>query len=150
MAEQVGISEIFAEKSPEEKLEIVREENKRAKTLYIGDGINDAPAMMAATVGIAIGQNSDVTSEAAGAVIMDGSLTKVDEFMHISRRMRKIALQTAVGGMALSVAAMGVAALGCLGPVAGALTQEAIDVLAILNALRAAWPPSVVTDFGEP
>lgn len=149
LAEQVGISEIYAQKSPEEKLEIVRAETKRAKTLYVGDGINDAPAMMAATVGIAIGQNSDVTAEAAGAVIMDGSLGKVDEFMHISRRMRSIALQTAVGGMALSVAAMLVAAWGHLPPVAGALTQEAIDVLAILNALRAAWPPKAVTDFGD-
>ena len=68
--------------------------------LPVVDGINDAPAMMAATVGMAIGQNSDVTSEAARVVIMDNSLTKVDEFMHTSRRMRMIGLQSAVGGMA--------------------------------------------------
>ncbi len=103
LATQVGITEIHAEKSPEEKLAIVRQESKAAPTLYVGDGINDAPAMMAATVGIAIGQNTDVTAEAAGVVIMDNSLEKVDEFMHISRRMRRIALQSAVGGMALSV-----------------------------------------------
>ena len=147
LAEQVGITEIYAEKSPEEKLAIVRAETAKAKTLYVGDGINDTPAMMAATVGMAIGQNSDVTAEAAGVVIMDNSLTKVDEFMHISRRMRVIALQSAVGGMALSLVGMAFAASGHLDPVSGAITQEIIDVLAVLNALRAAFPPKVIHDL---
>jgi P-type E1-E2 ATPase len=147
LAEQVGITEIHAEKSPEEKLTIVREETAKAKTLYVGDGINDAPAMMAATVGMAIGQNSDVTAEAAGVVIMDNSLMKVDEFMHISRRMRIIALQSAVGGMALSAIGMAFAATGHLSPVNGAIAQEIIDVLAVLNALRAAFPPKVLHDL---
>jgi heavy metal translocating P-type ATPase len=147
LAEQVGISQLYAQQSPEEKLGIVRRETARAKTLYVGDGINDAPAMMAATVGFAIGQNSDVTSEAAGVVAMENSLKKVDEFMHISRRMRWIALQSAVGGMVLSFAGMVVAATGHLSPVAGALSQEAIDVLAVLNALRAALPPKELSDF---
>ena len=147
LAEQVGITEIYAQKSPEEKLAIVRKETAAAKTLYVGDGINDAPAMMAATVGMAIGQNSDVTAEAAGVVVMDNSLRKVDEFMHISRRMRFIALQSAVGGMALSVIGMGFAATGHLGPVSGAIAQEVIDVLAVLNALRAAFPPNVIHDL---
>ncbi len=147
LAEQVGITEIFAQTSPEEKLAIVRTETAKAKTLYVGDGINDAPAMMAATVGMAIGQNSDVTAEAAGVVVMDNSLEKVDEFMHISRRMRNIALQSAVGGMALSVAGMIFAATGHLSPVSGAITQEIIDVLAVLNALRAAFPPKVTHDL---
>ena len=147
LAEQVGITEIYAQKSPEEKLAIVRKETAAAKTLYVGDGINDAPAMMAATVGMAIGQNSDVTAEAAGVVIMDNSLTKVDEFMHISRRMRRIALQSAVGGMALSVIGMLFAATGHLSPVSGAITQEVIDILAVLNALRAAFPPRVIHDL---
>jgi len=147
LAEQVGITEIHAQKSPEEKLAIVRQETAKAKTLYVGDGINDAPAMMAATVGMAIGQNSDVTAEAAGVVIMDNSLKKVDEFMHISRRMRFIALQSAVGGMALSVIGMAFAATGHLSPVSGAITQEVIDVLAVLNALRAAFPPNVIHDL---
>jgi heavy metal translocating P-type ATPase len=147
LAEQVGINQIYAQKSPEEKLAIVRQETAAAKTLYVGDGINDAPAMMAATVGIAIGQNSDVTAEAAGVVVMDNSLKKVDEFMHISRRMRSIALQSAVGGMALSLIGMVFAATGHLTPVAGAVSQEVIDVLAVLNALRAAFPPKVINDL---
>ena len=147
LAEQVGIKEIYAQQSPEQKLALVRAETAKTKTLYVGDGINDAPAMMAATVGMAIGQNSDVTAEAAGVVIMDNSLEKVDEFMHISRRMRIIALQSAVGGMALSVIGMIFAATGHLTPVAGAITQEVIDVLAVLNALRAAFPPKVIHDL---
>ena len=147
LAEQVGITDIHAQKSPEEKLAIVRKETAAAKTLYVGDGINDAPAMMAATVGMAIGQNSDVTAEAAGVVVMDNSLQKVDEFMHISRRMRVIALQSAVGGMALSVIGMVLAATGHLSPVSGAIAQEVIDILAVLNALRAAVPPKVIHDL---
>lgn len=147
LAEQVGISEIHAEKSPEEKLALVRHETELTKTLYVGDGINDTPAMLAATVGIAIGQNSDITAEAAGVVIMDNSLKKVDEFMHISRRMRVIALQSAIGGMALSMIGMIFAATGYLSPVNGAITQEIIDVLAVLNALRAAFPPKIIHDL---
>ena len=147
LAQALGIGEIYAQKTPEEKLRIVREENTKGKTLYVGDGINDAPAMMAATVGMAIGQNSDVTAEAAGVVALESSLKKVDEFMHISRRMRAIVLQSALGGMALSVAGMLIAASGHLSPVAGALTQEVIDVLAVLNALRAAFPPRVISDL---
>jgi heavy metal translocating P-type ATPase len=147
LADQVGITEVFAQKSPEEKLAIVRKETESNKTLYVGDGINDAPAMMASTVGMAIGQNSDVTAEAAGVVVMDNSLKRVDEFMHISRRMRHIALQSAVGGMSLSIIGMLFAAAGHLSPVTGAITQEIIDVLAVLNALRAAIPPKVLHDL---
>lgn len=147
LADQVGIREIHASKSPEEKVAIVREEMKKAKTLFVGDGINDAPALMTATVGIAMGHASDVTSQAAGAIIMNCSLAKVDEFFHIGKRMRRIALQSAVGGMALSFVGMIVAAFGFLPPVAGAVTQEIIDVIAILNALRVAIPPKKLIDF---
>jgi heavy metal translocating P-type ATPase len=149
LAEEVGIKEIHAEQSPEQKLEIVRRETAAQRTLYVGDGINDAPAMMAATVGMALGQNSDVTAEAADVVAMENSLKKVDEFLHISRRMRRIALQSALGGMALSLAGMLIAAAGHLTPVAGAVSQEIIDVLAVLNALRAVWPPRVLSDMSE-
>ncbi len=146
LAEAVGIQEIHAGKSPEEKLAIVRAETARAKTLYIGDGINDAPALLAATVGMAIGQNSDVTSEAASVVVMEGSLQRVDEFLHISERMRAISLQCAIGGMVLSASGMIVAAFGYLPPVTGAIIQEIIDLLAIGNALRAALPPRILAD----
>jgi cation transport ATPase len=103
--------------------------------------------MMAATVGIAIGQNSDVTSEAASVVIMDNSLRKVDEFMHISRRMRSIALQSAIGGMVLSIGGMLFAMAGLLTPVEGAIAQEIIDVVAVVNALRAALPMQHMHDL---
>lgn len=93
------------------------------------------------------GQNSDVTAAAASVVIMDNSLEKVDEFMHISRRMRMIALQSAVGGTALSVVGMAFASARYLSPVSGAIAQEIIDVLAVLNAVRAAFPPRVSNDF---
>jgi cation transport ATPase len=86
-------------------------------------------------------------SHISGDVDGDNSLTKVDEFMHISRRMRIIALQSAVGGMAVSVIGMVFAVTGHLSPVAGAITQEVIDVLAVLNALRAAFPPKVIHDL---
>ncbi|MGC8625280.1 MAG: heavy metal translocating P-type ATPase [Phycisphaerae bacterium] len=147
LAQRVGITEVYAGKTPEEKLEIVKAETRKTRTLYIGDGINDAPALLAATVGVALGQNSEITTEAAGAVIMDSSLKRVDEFFHISRRMRTVALQSALGGMALSLIGMVLASLGLLPPVAGAVSQEFIDLLAVLNALRAAMPPLALTDF---
>ena len=147
LAEKVGIENVYASQSPEQKVAIVREETKRADTVFIGDGINDAPALVNATVGLAFGQHSDVTMEAAGAVIMDTRLVKVDELLHLSQRMRRIALQSAVGGMALSVIGMIAAAFGLLPPVAGAILQEGIDVAAVLNALRAAWPPKSLSHF---
>ena len=100
-AANVGISHEYGGKSPEEKVAIVRELTAKQPTLYIGDGINDAPAMMNATVGVALGVNSDITSEAAGAVILQSSLQSVDGLIHIGTRMRRIALTSAVGGMAL-------------------------------------------------
>jgi heavy metal translocating P-type ATPase len=147
LADRVGIRDVYFSQSPEEKLELVRQETKRADTLFLGDGINDAPALTASTVGIAFGSHSDVTSEAAGAVILDQSLQRVDEFLHISRRMRTIALQSAIGGMALSAIGMLLAAAGSLPPVAGAITQEVIDVISVLNALRVAWSPRQLTDY---
>ncbi len=147
LAERVGITEVLAHQSPEQKLAVVRDETAATKTLYVGDGVNDAPAMTAATVGMAIGRNSDVTAAAADVVILDNTLAKIDEFMHISRRMRAVALESAVGGMLLSMVGMSLAGFGYLTPVSGAICQEVIDVLAVLNALRAALPPKVISDL---
>jgi heavy metal translocating P-type ATPase len=146
-ARKLGISETHAGKSPEEKVGIVRQERARARTLYVGDGINDAPAMMAATVGVAFGKDSDITAEAADAVVLEPSLAKVDELMHIGRHMRRIALQSAVGGMVLSLVGMSAAAAGYLPPIAGAVAQELIDLAAVLNAVRVAIPGKELTDF---
>ena len=143
----VGIEHTESRLSPEQKLAIVREETTRGTTLFLGDGVNDAPAMLAATVGVAFGQNSDVTAQAAGAVIMESNLGKVDELLHIGSRMRHIALQSAVGGMAVSLAGMVLAAMGYLPPIMGALAQEIIDLVAVLNALRASLPGHVLRDF---
>jgi heavy metal translocating P-type ATPase len=147
LAQAVGIDEVYAGQTPEQKLALVKKLTATARTLFVGDGINDAPALTAATVGLAFGQNSDITTEAAGAVIMDTSLMKVDEFFHVSRRLRTIALQSALGGMALSVLGMFFASLDMLPPVSGAIAQEVIDILAVVNALRVAIPPRTLTDY---
>jgi len=147
LANQVGITELYSAKSPEDKVAIVRKEAAQAPTLFLGDGINDAPAMQAATVGVAFGMQSDITSEAADAVILETSLGRVDELIHIARRMRHIALQSAVGGMALSILGMFAAAFGYLPPIGGAITQEFIDLAAVLNAVRVALPTHSLTDF---
>jgi heavy metal translocating P-type ATPase len=149
LAERVGLTEALSQVSPERKLEIVREQTAAAPTLFLGDGINDAPAMTAATVGVAFGKNNDVTAEAADAVVLDSSFERLDELMHIGRRMRTIALQTAVGGIALSSIGMVLAVVGLLPPVAGAVAQEVIDLLAILNATRVAMTRRPMTDFAE-
>ncbi len=147
LADEVGITEVYASQSPEQKVEIVERETRQARTLFIGDGINDAPALMAATVGVAFGPNSDITSEAADAVILTTSLGKVDELIHISHRMRSIALQSAIGGMAASMVGMIAAAAGYLPPLEGAILQEIIDIAAVINAVRVALPVGVLTDF---
>lgn len=149
LAELLGIKETLASQSPEQKVTIVREETAKAPTLFMGDGINDAPALASATVGIAFGQHSSVTAEAAGVVIMENSLTKVDELLHISTRLRLIALQSAIGGMALSLIGMGFAAAGYISPVQAALFQEFIDVLAIANALRLSLGKRIETDMNR-
>ena len=139
LAESVGITEVHAGKSPEEKVAIVREETAKAETLFVGDGINDAPALMAATVGVAFGSQNDITTEAADAVVLEAALAKIDELMHIGQRVRRIALQSALGGMAASMVGMVAAAFGFLPPIWGAVGQELIDLLAVLNAVRVGY-----------
>ncbi|MCE3255663.1 MAG: putative cation transport ATPase [Rickettsiaceae bacterium] len=147
LADLFDITSTYSSQSPEQKLEIVRKEAKLAPTLFMGDGINDAPALAAATVGLAFGQHNIIASEAAKAVIMENSLVKVDELIHISEYMRKIAFQSAAGGMILSFIGIVFAACGFLPPVSGALLQEAIDVLAILNSLRMIWKKDFNSDI---
>jgi len=147
LADSVGITEVWAGKSPEEKVAIVKQETARAKTLFVGDGINDAPALTAATVGVAFGSQSDIITEAADAVILETSLGKIDELMHIGRRMRRIALQSALGGIIASMIGMIAAALGYLPPIGGAIAQEIIDLFAVLNAVRVALPTDDLQDF---
>ena len=149
LADLLGIKDMLASQSPEQKVAIVRAETLKAPTLFMGDGINDAPALASATVGVAFGQHSSITAEAAGAVIMENSLEKVDELIHISTQLRRIALQSAVGGIAISMIGMGFAAWGYVSPVQAALMQELIDVIAIANALRMTWGNKVEIDLNK-
>lgn len=149
LADLLEIKEMLASQSPEQKVAVVRAETLKAPTLFMGDGINDAPALASATVGVAFGQHSSITAEAAGAVIMENSLEKVDELIHISTKLRRIALQSAVGGIVVSIIGMGFAAWGYVSPVQAALIQELIDVIAIANALRMTWGNKIEIDLNK-
>lgn len=136
----LGIDSILAERTPAEKVAVVRAERIAAPgaTVMIGDGINDAPALAAADCGVAMGaRGATASSEAADVVITVDRLDRLAEAIRIAQRARRIALQSIVVGMALSVVAMVVAAAGLLAPVPGAILQEGIDVVVIVNALRA-------------
>ena len=134
----IGVDEVLAERSPAEKLDIVRLETQRAPTMMVGDGINDAPALALADVGVALGaRGATAASEAADVVLTVDRLDRLGEAAAIARRTRQIAIESMVAGMGLSLAAMGVAAVGLLPAVWGAILQEVIDVAVILNALRA-------------
>jgi heavy metal translocating P-type ATPase len=137
-----GVDEVLAGLTPAGKLDAVRREQRRAPVIMTGDGINDAPALALADVGIAMGaRGSTASSEAADAVLTVDHLGRLGDVTAIARRTRRIALQSVLAGMGMSLAAMGVAAAGLLPAVWGALLQEAIDVAVILNALRALRPP---------
>ncbi|MGO4441757.1 heavy metal translocating P-type ATPase [Mycobacterium sp. 2YAF39] len=138
VATVLGLDEVYAQQSPADKVAAVRAERERAVTVMVGDGVNDAPALAAATVGVAMGaRGATASSEAADIVLTTDRLDRLADAMDMARWSRRIAIQSAVVGMTLSVAAMAVASLGWLPPAAGALLQEGIDVAVILNALRA-------------
>jgi cation transport ATPase len=138
-----GIDEVLAGLTPAGKLDVVRREQRQAPVIMIGDGINDAPALALADVGIAMGaRGSTASSEAADAVLTVDQLGRVGDVAALARRTRRIALQSVLAGMGLSLAAMAAAAAGLLPAVWGALLQEGIDVAVILNALRALRPPA--------
>ncbi len=138
VGDAVGVDAVLFEHTPEQKVMAISQERRNAVTLMVGDGVNDAPALAAADVGIAMGgRGATASSEAADAVIVVDRLDRVAEAVLIARRARDIALQSVIAGMALSGVGMVLATLGFLSPVGGAFFQEAIDVAVILNALRA-------------
>jgi len=138
VASALGVDAVYAERSPADKVEVVRAERTHGAVIMVGDGINDAPALAAADVGVAMGaRGATASSEAADAVLLVDRLDRLADAIVAARRSRRIAVQSMAAGMGMSLAAMGVAASGRLAPVAGAFLQEGIDVAVILNALRA-------------
>lgn len=134
----VDVDDVMAEATPREKLEVLEELQAVGVTTMVGDGINDAPALAAADVGVAMGaRGATASSEAADVVLVDDHLQRLVDAIGIAQRSRRIAVESVIIGMSLSLLAMGAASIGLLVPLVGALLQEGIDVIAILNALRA-------------
>ncbi|MHA7680294.1 heavy metal translocating P-type ATPase [Cupriavidus sp. PET2-C1] len=147
----LGVTQVRAQQTPAQKLAAIREAQRNDTVIMVGDGVNDAPALAAADVGVAMGAaGAAASAQAADVVLLVDRLDRLAEAMQIALRTRRIAVQSVVAGMALSLAAMIAAAFGYLPPLAGALLQELIDVVVILNALRARkpgpeWQPAQIT-----
>ena len=143
---RLDIDEVQSGLTPQGKVLIIREERQHGPVMMVGDGVNDAPALAAADVGVALGaRGAAASSEVADVVLLVDRIDRLADAMQIAQRSRRIAIESAVAGLALSAIAMGFAALGFLPPVQGALLQEAIDVGVVVNALRAlggSWLPS--------
>ncbi|MEI6620810.1 MAG: heavy metal translocating P-type ATPase, partial [Actinomycetes bacterium] len=141
IASLVGIDRVEAERDPSEKVQVVLEEAANGPTIMVGDGVNDAPALAAASVGVAVAaRGASAASEAADVVLVVDRIDALADAMRICARSRRIAAASVGVGMGLSLIAMGLAAVGILTPVAGAVLQEVIDVLAIGVALLALIP----------
>ena len=139
---QLDIDEFQGELTPQNKVDIVLRERQKGTVMMVGDGVNDAPALAAADVGVALGvRGAAAASEVADVVLLVDRIDRLADAIEIARRSRFIALQSAYAGIALSIVAMAVAAMGYLPPVQGALLQEVIDVAVVLNALRALGGP---------
>lgn len=142
VAESMGIDRVLAERAPTEKVDAVHEVRREGRTIMVGDGINDAPALAAADTGIAMGaRGATAASEAADVVVTADRLTAVADAVAIAKRTRRIAWQSVVAGMGMAAVGMVAATAGYLTPVAGALLQEAIDLAVLANALRALKEP---------
>lgn len=138
----IGVDAVLAERAPSEKVDAVRLEQRHGPTVMVGDGLNDAPALALADVGVALGaRGASASSEAADVVLGVDRLESLGDAVRIARRSRSVAAQSAGVGIGLSVVAMGLAAVGILGASLGALLQEVIDVVAIASAMRALVPP---------
>jgi heavy metal translocating P-type ATPase len=137
----VGVDVVHADRDPAGKVAVIREESERAATIMVGDGVNDAPALAAAGVGVALAaRGATASSEAADVVLTVDRVDALADAVLIARRSGRVALQAVTVGMGLSLVAMVAAAVGLLPPAAGAVLQEGIDVLAIGIALRAVLP----------
>lgn len=141
MGAALDLDAVLSERDPADKVAAVSVEQGLSPTLMVGDGINDAPALAAANVGVAMGaRGASASSEAADVVILVDQIDRVADAVRIALRTNRIAFESMAAGMGMSAIAMLAAAAGWLMPIAGALTQEAIDVAVILNALRALAP----------
>jgi heavy metal translocating P-type ATPase len=146
----IGVDEVLAERTPAEKVDAVRMERRHGTTIMVGDGINDAPALALADIGVAVGaRGASASSEAADVVLSVDRLDRLGEAVVIAQRTLRIAAQSVAAGIGLSLVAMGVAAAGYLPAAWGALLQEAIDVAVIANALRALRPGRRDVTFDE-
>ena len=151
----LGLDEVHADLAPADKIAVVRRERSHGATLMVGDGINDAPALAAADVGVAMGaRGAAAAAEATDVVLLVDRIDRIAAAITAARRARVIALQSIAAGMGLSALAMAAAAFGFLPPVAGAILQEAIDIAVILNALRVLAgdrpPPPLPATAGVP